>query len=325
MIFTTEFLLEELKRKVKLFQQKSGDSYNLDYYPLSERKKGYNLRLSTYNGFFTHVFNRYKVEENSAQPKVEKRSLVDSEAIEIVEWWGNLPGTVKHRKSSKSYKSAILSLKKLRQGTFSDRAKSVIEFCEREGFSKKLMAKKWTAQEIKDVLWDISMTGSLNFKVQKNLSLVLFSPRHPTGLVSLFLKVAHKGVDKLKRIEDPNRKVTRLLLKCLADPEPAERDLQRVYEATKEIVDWYYLAKDYGKKSDEKLVKMFCGHIESPKHIAEMYLEWYETRRRGKASINHLGPKGWGWNVFIDWWLASLFGEDTGIIIRPKKENKNDD
>jgi DNA-binding transcriptional ArsR family regulator len=257
---------------------------------------------------------------------LEKRNEKTIELHPIIEFWNSLHSKTNSRQNivrhtnpkTKTYKSIIRRINQLQSGEYAHSNESLRAFSKAHRIPISLVKKKWEQDEIKEVLREIA---NLNWNSPIDLSKALFNPHHPSGLTSLFLKVAsEEDIRDLQILEDPNPEVTEDLKKCLTDSSPKNSTLQRLYRVVIDIMEWCEWADEYCREKgkvdkDYRDFRSYLSNFE-PELITKEYLQWNEENRDLEeitVSVNALGPRHHSWKKFLDSLRGSFFGVEIEL------------
>lgn len=248
-------------------------------------------------------------------------------AHRIIQFWNSLyspnkssPGNAICRhtnKETKTYKETVKILNSMANGTYITSRKALRKFCKEENIPISLAKKKWTANEIKEILDTISQMG---FRSKVSLLSMLYNPTHPSGVTSWFLKIAASDNphDFTKITEDPNPEITNYLRGCISDPNPQGAELQALYRVTRDIIQWSAWADRYCRASEDIYYRKFAGIMafHDPVTVAKTYAEWCEERRdldQITVSVRGVGPRHKSWKFMIADNCDEYFG-DPGLV-----------
>jgi hypothetical protein len=220
----------------------------------------------------------------------------DPDIVAIINYWNTLPNAVKHKGdySSKTFKSIYGMLYNLLNGHPLQNKKNgqptkvLLEFFQRNNINHDLLAKRWSKDEICQVLKRISEEVP---DEKLSLNAVLWNRFGTNGAFSKFLIIADRGsVGKV--FVDMASKLAGVLCPTISSTKrefwgKSFEELSKSYsvEEINRVLDWYVNNRDYKYVKKVKNAYEFCEYFDKIKKAMEVKLKEEQPPQEDSSSM----------------------------------------
>jgi len=220
----------------------------------------------------------------------------DPDIVAIINYWNTLPNAVKHKGdySSKTFKSIYSLLYNLLNGYPLQKKKNgqptkvLLEFFQRNNINHDLLAKRWSKDEICQVLKRISEEVP---DEKLSLNAVLWNRFGTNGAFSKFLIIADRGsVGKV--FVDMASKLAGVLCPTISSTKrefwgKSFEELSKSYsvEEINRVLDWYVNNRDYKYVKKVKNAYEFCEYFDKIKKAMEVKLKEEQPPQEDSSSM----------------------------------------